>query len=93
MKTQIERVLKKKIEERRNTKCILSGSNLGFGKAFNLGAKNIKKKFILHINPDVSINNTIIKEIYKIGSKIKNLAILAPTESPKFTKILKKKQI
>ena len=80
---------KKNIEKRRNTKCILTGSNIGFGRAFNIGAKNIKKRFILHINPDVSINNKIISEIYKVGSKIKDLAILSPTESLKLTKIKK----
>ena len=34
---------KKKIEKRINTKCILTGSNLGFGRAFNIGAKNISE--------------------------------------------------
>ena len=35
---------KKEIERRKTTKCILSGKNLGFGSAFNLGTKSIKKK-------------------------------------------------
>ena len=30
---------KREIEKRKNAKCILTGSNLGFGKAFNIGAK------------------------------------------------------
>ena len=81
---------KKKIEKRRNTKCILTGSNLGFGRAFNIGAKSIKKKFILHINPDVVVSNKMISEIYKVGSKIKDLGILSPTESLNLTKIKKK---
>ena len=33
---------KNKIEKRKNTKCILTSSNLGFGAAFNIGAKKIK---------------------------------------------------
>jgi len=81
---------KKIIEKRRNTKCILTGSNLGFGRAFNIGAKSIKKKFILHINPDVVISNKMISEIYKVGSKIKDLGILSTTESSNLTKIKKK---
>ena len=32
------KILKKKIEKRKNTKCILTNSNLGFGSAFNIGA-------------------------------------------------------
>ena len=39
------KILKKKIEKRKNTKCILTNSNLGFGSAFNIGAK----KLILNI--------------------------------------------
>ena len=80
---------KKEIEKRKNTKCILTGSNLGFGKAFNIGAKKIKRKFILHINPDAFINNDIIKNLYFIGSKIEDLGILSPTETIKKTKIVK----
>ena len=40
----------KKMENRKNVKCILSGENLGFGKAFNLGAKTINSKYIFHFN-------------------------------------------
>ena len=56
---------KKKIENYKNRKCILTGSNLGFGAAFNIGARKIKSKYILHINPDAFINNKIIYELYK----------------------------
>ena len=49
------KILKKEIEKK-NTKCILSGKNLGFGSAFNLGAKSIKKKYIFHFNPDADKN-------------------------------------
>ena len=55
---------KKEIERRKNTKCILSGKNLGFGSAFNLGAKSIKKKYIFHFNPDAEINNEIWLDIF-----------------------------
>ena len=54
---------KKEIERRKNTKCILSGKNLGFGSAFNLGAKSIRKKYIFHFNPDAVINDEIIFNI------------------------------
>ena len=37
-------ILKKRIEKRKNTKCILTNSNLGFGSAFNIGAKEINSK-------------------------------------------------
>ena len=72
---------KKKMEERKNAKCILANKNLGFGSAFNLGAKNINSKYILHINPDVIIDNIVIEKLYKEATNIEDLAILSPLES------------
>ena len=71
---------KKKLEKSKNVKCILAKKNIGFGSAFNLGAKDIKSKYILHINPDVKINNFIIEALYKEAEKIDNLGILSPME-------------
>lgn len=84
-----DKIFKKKIENFKNRKCILTGSNLGFGAAFNIGAKNIKSKYILHINPDAFIDNSIIYELYKEANKIKNLGVLSPIESTKKTEIKK----
>jgi len=72
---------KRKMEKRKNAKCILANENLGFGSAFNLGAKNIKSKYILHINPDVKIDNIVIEKLYKEATNIEDLAILSPLES------------
>ena len=71
---------KKKMEKRKNVKCILANENLGFGSAFNLGAKSIDSKYILHINPDVKIDNVIIQQLYKEANNIKGLGILSPSE-------------
>ena len=65
---------KNKIEKRKNVNCILSGKNLGFGKAFNLGAKSISSKYILHFNPDAIVNDTVINKFYEI-SKDKKFGI------------------
>ena len=71
---------KKKLESKKNVRCVLAKKNLGFGSAFNLGAKEINSKYILHINPDVKINNIIIENLYKEAIKIDNLGILSPIE-------------
>ena len=84
-----DKKFKKKIEQNKNRKCILTGTNLGFGAAFNVGAKKIKSKYILHVNPDTFINNKIIYELYKTAKKIKNLGILSPIETSKETRIEK----
>ena len=83
---------KKEIERRKNTKCILSGKNLGFGSAFNLGAKSIKKKYIFHFNPDAEINNEIIYKIYELA-KNTNFGIISAEESDQITKIDNKRDI
>ncbi len=83
---------KKKIERRKNTKCILSGKNLGFGTAFNLGAKSIKKKYIFHFNPDAVIKDEIIFKMYEFTKNI-NFGIVSTQESNKITEIEKLKHI
>ena len=77
------KLIKEHLEKRKNTKCILSGSNLGFGSAFNIGAKNINTKFIFHLNPDVFINTDTIHKLYKISKNIENLGIISPIEENK----------
>ena len=73
---------KKKIESNYiNTKCILSGSNLGFARANNIGLKQVKTKFALLINPDVIISKTQIKKIENYAKKIKKFSILAPNSN------------
>ena len=76
---------KENIEKRRNTKCILTKANLGFGSAFNIGAKFIKSKYIFHLNPDVSIDTKIIYKMYDVANEIKNLGIISPSESTEKT--------
>ena len=78
---------KKKIEKRKNTKCILTNSNLGFGSAFNVGANQIKSKYIFHLNPDVLINTNIIFKMYEMANEIDNLGILSPQETTKASEI------
>tara|TARA_B100001057_G_C22743980_1_gene908993 strand:- start:30 stop:863 length:834 start_codon:yes stop_codon:yes gene_type:complete len=79
---------KKKIEKRKNTNCILTNSNLGFGSAFNVGAKQINSKYIFHLNPDVLIDSNIIFEMYKIAKEIDNLGIISPQETNRVSEII-----
>jgi len=71
---------KKRMENRKNVRCILADENIGFGSAFNLGAKSISSKYVLHINPDVKIDDKTIFALYEEAKKIKNLGILSPKE-------------
>ncbi len=77
---------KKRIENRKNTECILSGKNLGFGSAFNLGAKFIKKKYIFHFNPDAEINDEIIYKMYEFTKNTK-FGIISAVETNKISEV------
>lgn len=73
---------KKRIESNyKNTKCILSGSNIGFARANNIGLKKVKTKFALLINPDVIISTKQIKKIEDFAKKSKKFSILAPNSN------------
>ena len=65
---------------------------LGFGAAFNLGAKSIKKKYIFHFNPDAVIKDEIIFKMYEFTKNI-NFGIVSTQESNKITEIEKLKHI
>ena len=82
------KILKKKIEKRKNTKCILTNSNLGFGSAFNIGAKQINSKYIFHLNPDVFINSNVIFKMYEVAQDINDLGILSCKESTNITGVI-----
>ena len=78
---------KHNIEKRINTNCILAGENKGFGPAFNIGARTIKSKYILHFNPDAMINDSIIKSLYNNAEK-SEFGIISVKQSNNQTKIL-----
>ena len=70
---------KKKIEgEFTNVDCILAGENLGYGKANNIGIKNVKTKYVLILNPDSKLYESTLENFYKCLNKISDFAIIAP---------------
>ncbi|MBD1134828.1 glycosyltransferase [Pelagibacterales bacterium SAG-MED47] len=80
---------KEGMEKRKNTRCILTGANLGFGSAFNIGAKQIDSKYIFHINPDVLVETEIIFKMYEIAKGISDLGIISARETNKISEIKK----
>jgi len=77
-----DKIFKKNIELKyENTKCILSGSNIGYARANNIGLKKVKTKFALVINPDLIISTNQIKEIESYALRKKNFSILAPNSN------------
>jgi len=70
---------KKKIEhEFKNVKCILTGENLGYGKANNVGLKEVKTKYALILNPDTKLSNETLEGFLNLANKKKDFAIIGP---------------
>ena len=55
---------KNKIEKKyENVEVILSGKNLGYGSANNLGLENVKTRYVLISNPDVEYNKDFFDQL------------------------------
>ena len=51
---------KRKIEQDfKNVRCILSGKNLGYGNANNIGLNEVKTKYALILNPDAIVEKIL----------------------------------
>ena len=68
---------KKNVEETfKNVTCILTGENLGYGKANNIGLKAVKTKFALILNPDAELLPKTLNGFLSIAEKKPDFAIL-----------------
>ena len=61
-----------------NVECILTGSNLGYGKANNIGLRKTTTKFALILNPDATLHQSTLNNFLKTVEKIPKFAIMAP---------------
>jgi len=70
---------KKKIEiEFDNVECFLTGENLGYGRANNVGLKKVKTKYALILNPDTLLEQSTLNDFFNITKTIGNFAIIGP---------------
>ena len=68
-----------------NVKCILANDNLGYGKANNIGLKNVKTKYSLILNPDTILEKDAINNFILFTEKKINFAILGPKQDKKLS--------
>jgi GT2 family glycosyltransferase len=61
-----------------NVKCILTGENLGFGKANNIGLQSAKTDYVFLLNPDTVLFEDTLEVLESNADYIKNFALLAP---------------
>jgi len=70
---------KKDIENKfSNVRCLLTGKNLGFGKANNIGLRLAKTKYVFLLNPDTVLEKDTLEELSNSADRIRNFALLAP---------------
>ena len=70
---------KRNIEsEYKNVKCILSGSNLGYGKGNNIGLNQVKTKYALILNPDTELFPKTLEQFLKVAEEKEDFAIIGP---------------
>ena len=70
---------KRKIEEEfKNVKCILTGENLGYGRANNIGLKEAKTKYALILNPDTKLSPEALEGFLNLANEKKDFAIIGP---------------
>ena len=67
------------IKDIKNITYIKTDKNIGYGKANNLGVKNVKTPYIMILNPDILINSGAIETLYNKYSQYINVGILAPS--------------
>jgi len=71
--------LKKSVErEFGNVECFLTGENLGYGKANNIGLKKVKTKYALILNPDATLHDSTLENFFKEIKQIPEFAIIGP---------------
>jgi len=65
-------------KEYNNVECILSGANIGYGCANNIGLKKIITKYALILNPDATLHHSALENFIKATKKINDFAIMGP---------------
>ena len=71
--------IKENIEkEFNNVECILTGANLGYGKANNIGLKKVTTKYALILNPDATLHSSTLENFLKTVEQIPEFAIMGP---------------
>jgi GT2 family glycosyltransferase len=83
--------IKKDLEKKySNVKVVMSGKNLGYGRANNIGLKKVKTQYAFIINPDAYLDKNTLPVIKKsIHLLNDNFSIIAPNLKKNFGYFLK----
>ena len=73
--TEVNKNIEKEFD---NVECIVTGANLGYGKANNIGLKKVTTKYALILNPDTTLHISALENFLKTTEKIAEFAIMGP---------------
>ena len=68
-----------------NIECILTGENLGYGRANNIGLKRVTTKYVLILNPDTKLDPSALGNFLKATKQVNEFAIMGYSQAT-FTK-------
>lgn len=68
----------KEMHSKKEITLVHSGSNLGYGRANNLGAKYAKGKYLLILNPDVSVEPDLLQKMVDYMEANPAIGVLGP---------------
>ena len=72
---------KKKLEDKfPNLNCILTGSNLGYAAANNMGLRQVKTKYALVLNPDTILDKNAIQKFLERANNVKEFWLIGPAK-------------
>ena len=72
---------KKKLEDKfPNLNCILTGSNLGYAAANNMGLRQVKTKYALVLNPDTILDKNAIQKFFERANNVKEFWLIGPAK-------------
>ena len=75
-----KRILENKYK---NVECILTGENIGYAAANNIGLKKVKTKYALILNPDSILEKNAVKNFLSTSQKIQDFWMIGPATDQK----------
>ena len=80
IENSLDHELKKKLEKKySNVRVIIPGKNTGNGGGVNIGLKLAKTKFVLYLDIDVNLTQSVIEKLYSYAIRFNDFSIIGPS--------------
>lgn len=80
IENSLDHELKKKLEKKySNVRVIIPDKNTGNGGGVNIGLKLAKTKFVLYLDIDVNLTQSVIKKLYSYAIRFNDFSIIGPS--------------